>query len=337
MIAIYRAGKLSLAMLLTIMTTALLFAATPGKLRSFTRKVEAQEYDIETSSGIDYRIVFYRPDVFRVMAAPKGEFADPLNDPEKAQIVIEEEREQLDMSVNEDADRIVFQTAALELTMRKDDCRMTLTHADGSPIWSETKALELGEVCTQTLSSGIGEYYYGCGQQNGYFSHKGKLIDIVADGNWNEGGHPNPAPFYMSNRGYGVLRNTFSVGEYDFSSNIDIGLMHREERFDAYYFVGAGFNRIIDLYTQFTGRPNFVTIWALELGEADCYMTRDKESKKLTKDENGDYVEITDDIIDRLAGKYREHDMPGGWLLVNDGYGCGYTNLVEVVDRKSVV
>lgn len=21
---------------------------------------------------------------------------------------------------------------------------------------------------------------------------------------------------------------------------------------------------------------------------------------------------------------YREMDMPGGWFLVNDGYGCGY-------------
>ena len=39
----------------------------------------------------------------------------------------------------------------------------------------------------------------------------------------------------------------------------------------------------------------------------------------------------TPDVIESVAKKYREHDMPGGWILPNDGYGCGYTKLPEVV------
>ena len=36
-------------------------------------------------------------------------------------------------------------------------------------------------------------------------------------------------------------------------------------------------------------------------------------------------------MIDSVARKYREHDMPGGWILPNDGYGCGYKDLPKVV------
>jgi hypothetical protein len=135
----------------------------------------------------------------------------------------------------------------------------------------------------------------------------------------------------MSSKGYGVLRNTFSIGAYDFSNNQSISLEHNENRFDAYYFIGDSYNRIVDLYTQFTGRPNFVPIWALELGEADAFMTRDKETKEPLKDKDDNFVEITPDCIDRVAEQYRKHDMPGGWLLVNDGYGCGYVELPRVV------
>ncbi|MCK4998956.1 MAG: NPCBM/NEW2 domain-containing protein, partial [Anaerohalosphaera sp.] len=216
-------------------------------------------------------------------------------------------------------------------SLQKEDCRLELLDIKDNTIFKELSPMQFGDKTIQTLSTSLDEMYYGGGQQNGYFSHKGVKIDIKADGNWNEGGHPNPAPFYLSNNGYGVLRNTFSTGSYDFTGNESIRLEHNENRFDAYYFVGDSFNRVVDLYTQFTGRANFVPIWALELGEADAFMTRDKKTKEPLKDENGNFVEITPDCIDRVAEQYRKHDMPGGWLLVNDGYGCGYVELPRVV------
>jgi alpha-glucosidase (family GH31 glycosyl hydrolase) len=38
-------------------------------------------------------------------------------------------------------------------------------------------------------------------------------------------------------------------------------------------------------------------------------------------------------VIDSVARKYRAHDMPGGWILPNDGYGCGYTDLPYTVEE----
>ena len=55
--------------------------------------------------------------------------------------------------------------------------------------------------------------------------------------------------------------------------------------------------------------------WGLEFGDADCYNKTGK----------------TIDVVSRVARKYRDNDMPGGWILPNDGYGCGYTDLPATI------
>ena len=52
-----------------------------------------------------------------------------------------------------------------------------------------------------------------------------------------DGGVASPNPFYYTTAGYGVLRNTFSDGTYDFGET-DEGLVlasHKEHHFSAYY------------------------------------------------------------------------------------------------------
>lgn len=306
----------------------------PSELCAVTkieRRRAQKDFFVQTNRDIQMRVIFYTPKVFRLVAAPKGQFQDPLNNPERAQMVLWREADLAVASLKEDEQKAVFTTSDLIFTINKKDSTCELRRADGTLLWRELKPIRFGKETLQTLSSDLDEQFFGGGQQNGYFTHKGTQIDIVADGNWNEGGHPNPAPFYMSNKGYGCLRHTFSVGAYNFKKNDQIETVHRENRFDAFYFVGQDFKEVVDLYTQFTGRPNFMPIWALEMGEADAYMTRDPKTKELVKDAQGNYVEITPHVIKRLAEKYRENDFPGGWILPNDGYGCGYVELERVV------
>jgi alpha-glucosidase (family GH31 glycosyl hydrolase) len=118
----------------------------------------------------------------------------------------------------------------------------------------------------------------------------------------------------MSTAGYGAFRNTFKPGKYSFHD--PLSLSHNEFRFDCYYFYGLSLKKILDGYTQITGRPFMPPRWALEAGDANCY------NRKGT---------TTPVVIDSIAKKYREHDMPGGWILPNDGYGCGYTKLDSTV------
>ena len=338
-------------------------AVTPGKvLKMVPQSGTSKSFDLITENGITVRVQFYTPQVFRILAAPQklepqldrhgnpvkdadgnvktyvsADFSDPKNDPEKAQILVgvPEDATRVVFADNREAGTYTFSTTALTLTVDKADCRFTLIdRLTGKTVWAETKPLDLDaeKGTTQTLATTADECFYGGGQQNGEFAHKGRKISILADGNWNEGGHPNPSPFYQTNTGYGVLRHTFATGEYDFSGEKEIRTTHAENRFDAFYFVGGDFAGNLNLYTQFTGRPNFIPRWGLQLGDADAYITRDKETREPAQNEDGSYKEVTPVDAVRVAKAYREHDMPCGWLLVNDGYGCDHMQLGYVAD-----
>ncbi len=167
------------------------------------------------------------------------------------------------------------------------------------------------------LVRGEDEYFYGGGMQNGYFSHRDRKISISESyGDWGSGTVSNPSPFYLSTAGYGVLRNTFQNGLYDFDSTVK--LTHDENRFDAYYFYGESIQDILDGLTDLTGKPALIPRWGMGLGDADCYNRT---------------PEKTADVIEKIAKAYRDNDMPGGWILPNDGYGCGYSDLGYTVDE----
>ncbi|MEZ5084590.1 MAG: glycoside hydrolase family 31 protein, partial [Bacteroidales bacterium] len=184
-------------------------------------------------------------------------------------------------------------------------------------IWDEHQGLDYGTRTFQYLEPLDDEYFYGGGMQNGYFSHKGTKIKISKEiQNWDDGAVPNPVPFYISTKGYGAFRNTFAPGEYDFR-NIT-GVSHNENRFDCFYFYGPSLKEILNGYTELTGRPILPPRWGLELGDADCYNASGQ---------------TTPDVIELVAEKYRDFDLPGGWILPNDGYGCGYTQLEYVVEE----
>jgi alpha-glucosidase (family GH31 glycosyl hydrolase) len=118
--------------------------------------------------------------------------------------------------------------------------------------------------------------------------------------NWDDGGSPNAAPFYMSNAGYGVFRNTFSPGEYSFKAPVKT--THSEDRFDAYIFLGPTLKSILDPYTKLTGRPFLPPMMGLELGDSDCYLHNKNRGERKT-------LEYSTQIVQG----YKENDLPLGW------------------------
>lgn len=147
--------------------------------------------------------------------------------------------------------------------------------------------------------------------QNGRWAHKGSRIIIAGGFNWAEGGHPNAVPFYISTKGYGVFRNTWDEGWYDFGANdaASTGTFHNETRFDAFYF-GGDMKEVLAGYIAIAGQPFMTPIYGLGLGDSDCY-------------HNGRHGNSTQVVL-AVAEEYRKQNMPGSWFLPNDGYGCGY-------------
>ncbi|MDZ4992752.1 DUF5110 domain-containing protein [Clostridium perfringens] len=264
------------------------------------------------------KITFYRNDMFRVWMDPQGDFDDPTSGKILDKTGEEYDAQYGDISIQQSDEGDYYKLKTEEATLRvyKSPFKLALYDVNNeSVIWEEAEPLQYNENSTkQTLVSDKKEHFFGGGVQNGYFSHKGTNVNVeLLASHWNDGAVSNPVPFYMSTENYGVLRNTFKPGDYNFIEDDLAVLSHNEGRFDAFYFTGDSYEEILDQYTELTGRPALMPRWGLGIGDADCY----KETSDALK----------------IAEKYEELDMPRGWMLPNDGYGCGYTDLRSFVQN----
>ena len=293
-----------------------------GNITAF--KADKNEFDI--GAGLSkVKVIFYSDDIFRIWLAPDGEFTNPAGN----DIVEDYSTTNPAVLATDKGAYYQLKSKACVLRVYKSPLRFALYDVTNThQVWAESKPISFGAKTTQTMARKSDEYFYGCGMQNGYFSHRGNDILIEKGNGWDAGGRANPAPFYMSTAGYGVFRNTFDVGVYSFKDTLKFS--HNENRFDAFYFYGPSLKQILNGYTRITGRPFLMPRWALSMGDANCYNrgTKGYETKNYTGSGiNG----TTPDVIKLVADQYVKNDMPRGWILPNDGYGCGYVKLDSTV------
>lgn len=317
--------------------------------------VDGNKVDLTIQTGEKIRFTFLEENVFRMYMAPEGEdFREypTANSSDHTATITNKTDDQYKTEYNvtpelgETETTITITTGKLKLEINKAETLMKLMRADGTVVWEEEAPLKYKTGSTiQTLKTNQNEYFYGGGTQNGRFSHKGKSIKIVNTNNWVDKGVASPNPFYWSTDGYGVVRNTWKPGEYDFGSKDEnvVTTTHNEKRFDAYYFVDDNPKDILSDYYELTGNPAELPEYASYLGHLNCY-NRDywlevpEGTNKAVKLGDKWYVESQSDnggIKETLLGKnkpsaqqiiedHKSNDMPLGWFLPNDGYGCGY-------------
>jgi alpha-glucosidase (family GH31 glycosyl hydrolase) len=293
-----------------------------GDLTNF--KATGNEFDI--AAGLSaFKIIFYSDDIVRIWMAPDGEFTNPAaND-----IVVDYDIKNPTLTWADKGTYYQLKSAQCILRVFKAPLRFAMYDVtDTRLIWEEAQPISFGAHTSQTMKRQANEYFYGCGMQNGYFSHRDKDILIEKGGGWDDGGRANPAPFYMSTAGYGAFRNTFDAGKYSFKEQL--AFTHNENRFDCFYFYGPSLKQILNGYTRITGRPFLMPRWALSMGDANCYNRGVKGTD--TKNYAGTGINgTTPDVIKLVADKYVANNMPRGWILPNDGYGCGYTKLDSTI------
>jgi alpha-glucosidase len=283
---------------------------TVGDVTGFS--ADGPVYHLKAGTA-EARVSFVSTDTFRVELAPDGTFTDATG----KDIVLPQGSPPRTRWTDK-GDRYELATSAVTLRAYKSPLRFALHRADGTRLWAETTGLTWDKDQTvQTLARGADEQFYGAGMQNGRgnTSHRGKTVEVGVDYNWDDGGHPNSVPFYLSSAGYGVYRNTYAPGTYAFTDPVTTTA--KERRFDAYYFAGRTAKDVIGRYTKLTGRPFLPPVYGLEIGDSDCYLHNANRGERHTLDAL------------KVADGYTANDMPNGWMLVNDGYGCGYENLAE--------
>jgi alpha-glucosidase len=295
-------------------------AVSPGPITGFAVRGDTVDIDALPTR---IQVVFPTDDMFRIRMAPDGVFTDPANAPPDrkgapdADVVVKRDYPGVSPRVSDAGAYYLLRTRSLALRAYKAPLRFALYQPDGTTlIWEEVVGPTWdGTGTTQILSRGPKEQFFGGGMQNGRFSHRDQTIKVAVSYDWDDGGNPNSVPFYVSTAGYGVLRNTLAPGSYSFRAPVLAS--HEEHRFDAYYFVGD-MQHVIDRYTELTGRPFLPPIYGLEMGDADCYLHSPRHGELHTADALA------------VADGYASRQIPLGWMLVNDGYGCGYEHLDDV-------
>lgn len=126
------------------------------------------------------------------------------------------------------------------------------------------------------LDLGVGEVVYGLGERFGPLVKNGQSVEI-----WNSDGGTSSEqaykniPFYLTNRGYGVLVDHPGHVSYEVASEAveRVQFSVPGERLSFYVIDGPTPTNVLDRYTRLTGRPAQVPAWSYGLWLSTSFTT----------------------------------------------------------------
>jgi alpha-glucosidase (family GH31 glycosyl hydrolase) len=351
-------GSAFLAFMFFVLTSTFVVAQNDIKMEAGTpqeqikllaaKKINPTTIEIEFSNHQKMVIDFYGNNIFRMFQDNSGKgLRAPLAEP-AAEILVKNPRKLvLELEVEDTGNRISIKTPVIQLTFYKNETTFELKNLKTDKIVVKSIApiaFTKNKVKIE-LRDDHDEYFYGGGVQNGRFSHKGKVIAIENQNSWTDGGVASPTPFYWSTNGYGFMWYTFKKGTYNFGSKNEnkVSLSHDTNYLDVFFMVNDGPVALLNDFYQLTGNPILIPKFGFYEGHLNAY-NRDywkedstgilfedgkhyKESQKKNggikeslNGEKSNYQFSARAVIDR----YKNNDMPLGWILPNDGYGAGY-------------
>ncbi|GAA2719596.1 alpha-xylosidase [Cellulomonas aerilata] len=126
------------------------------------------------------------------------------------------------------------------------------------------------------LSLGVGELVYGLGERFGALVKNGQSVDIWnSDGGTSSEQSYKSVPFYLTNRGYGVLVNHPEHVSFEVASEAVEQVQFSVPGQTLEYLVIAGPTpaEVLERYTRLTGRPAQVPAWSYGLWLSTSFTT----------------------------------------------------------------
>lgn len=312
------------------------------------KKINPTTIEIQLSGHHKMLIDFYGENIFRIFQDNSGGvIRDPESKPDAKILVNNPRRTVSKLALNDEDGFITITTVKIKVQLDKKTTLLKVINLKTNAIAVEEVKPVLFEKdrIIINLKENPDEYFYGGGVQNGRFSHKGNAIAIENQNSWTDGGVASPSPFYWSTNGYGLMFYTFKPGEYDFGSKEKgiVKLSHKTDYLDVFYMIDDSAVALLNDFYQLTGNPVLLPKFGFYEGHLNAY-NRDywkedkngilfedgKRYKESQKDNGGvkeslngeknNYQFSARGVIDR----YKNNDMPLGWILPNDGYGAGY-------------
>lgn len=258
------------------------------------------------------KIQFQKPGMFRVTLGKNGVFLPALTYP-----IYKTQWEPVALQINENAEHLQIQSAALQLIISKTPCRLMVLDTAGRIINQDDPGFGIGwdgaEVrCWKTISPD--EKFFGLGEKTGNLNKRGVQWEM-----WNSdvpGYRANDDPIYQSipffigmrkNRAYGIYfnnsyRSYFNMGAgnlryYSFSAV--------KGNLDYFFIYGPQVRKVVRDYTELTGRTPMWPRWAL--GYQQSRWSYFPQSEVL-----------------RLAETFRDKQIPADVIYLDIHYMDGY-------------
>ncbi|HKM03103.1 MAG TPA: alpha-xylosidase [Lachnospiraceae bacterium] len=203
-----------------------------------------------------------------------------------------EQTENLPLDVTESDDMVIIQNGSLTLEITKDPWSMTYkrngefitksTARDLACMKTNWKGLyyDKGDsedtYMRQQLSLGVGELIYGMGERFTPFIKNGQSVDCWnADGGTSTDQSYKNIPFYVSNKGYGVLVNHPENVSFEVATEMVTRTEFSVEGgyLDYFLFNGPTMKEVLSRYTDLTGKPSLPAPWTFGLWLSTSFTT----------------------------------------------------------------
>lgn len=190
-----------------------------------------------------------------------------------------------EVRITEEEEFITYQTGSLRAVISKRPNDWKISYFDGERYLTSTGYRNMAHMSNretnkqymvEQLGLEPGEYVYGLGERFTPFVKNGQSVEI-----WNEDGGTaseqtyKNIPFYLTNRGYGVLVDSMSDVEFEIASEkVEQVQFSVEGESIGYYFIAGGSPRgTIKRYTAMFGRPALPPAWSFGLWLTTSFTT----------------------------------------------------------------
>jgi alpha-glucosidase (family GH31 glycosyl hydrolase) len=153
---------------------------------------------------------------------------------------------------NESGDRTVL----IEITVKGN-----AIHFIANPPWAGNTTIQLQDG---------GEHFFGllerlCPNNRKSPDLRGEVVDIEAlgsDSQYHENWASVWSSFYMTNKGYASLYNSFAAGKYKLGIGGKTELYHRTGKLDWHIIAGCNGDELLKTYYEIVGKPKRLPMWA---------------------------------------------------------------------------
>ncbi|MEA4937511.1 MAG: glycoside hydrolase family 31 protein [Paludibacter sp.] len=259
-------------------------AQTPGNINS--HQTNKNEVVFTTDNNIVVSLKFVSPGIIRIWYET-GSFQ--RNNTSFA--VINESVESVgDLNVNELAGSYVIYTSELILRINKAPFQLRIFDKYQKLLledYQQKGYMKEGEKQTTYKTLRPNEQFFGLGEKSGSLNRRGQTFRM-----WNSdrpcyGVNEDPLyksiPFFMSNYGYGIFFDNTFKSEFDFGSKSDDYYSFSAPGGEMlYYFIfGPTYKKIIQRYTDLTGKPIMPPAWALGFAQCRGLYTREDLAREV--------------------------------------------------------